>query len=202
MNLKSCLHALFACIMILLGTGCATRPSHDYTAYKASRPHSILVLPPLNESPEVSATYSMLAQVTRPLAEAGYYVMPVTLVAEEFKENGLTQPAEMHATATQNLRQTFGADAALYIRISRYGTVYQLISSETVVAADAKLVDLKSGNTLWQGSARASSAEGRNQQGGIAGMLIAAVVNQILETVLDESHKIAGITAHRLLGTR
>ena len=64
--------------------------AYDYTAYKQSRPRSILVLPPLNESPEVAASHSMLSQVTMPLAEAGYYVLPVALVDETFKQNGMS----------------------------------------------------------------------------------------------------------------
>lgn len=60
-----------ACVLALFA-GCAERQTIDYSAYKQSRPKSILILPPLNESPDVKATYSMLSQVTYPLAEAGY----------------------------------------------------------------------------------------------------------------------------------
>ena len=64
--------------------GCATITPFDYSAYKASRPRSILVLPPINNSPEVTATYSVMSFVTKPLSEAGYYVMPVGMVAQAF----------------------------------------------------------------------------------------------------------------------
>lgn len=191
---------LIATVAILLVTGCATKTPFDYTAYKESRPRSILVLPPVNSTPEVQATYSVLSYATRPLAEAGYYVMPVTLVAEAFKENGMTQPSDMHATSPEKLRQIFGADAALYIAISKYGTVYQVINSESLVAAQAKLVDLKSGKTLWTGSAQASSSEGNNQQqGGLAALLITAIIKQVVASTMDESHKIAGVATARLL---
>src|SRR3990167_7967609 len=171
-----------------------------FRSYKESRPRSILILPPLNNTPEVQASYSVLSHATRPLAEAGYYVMPVTLVAEAFKENGMTQAADMHATSADKLRQIFGADAALYITIGKYGTVYQVISSATIVAADAKLVDLKTGKLLWQGSASASSEEGQNQQqGGLAAVLISAIVKQVMATALDQSHQVAGVATTRLL---
>lgn len=191
---------LISAVAILLVTGCATKTPYDYTAYKESRPRSILVLPPVNSTPEVQATYSVLSYTTRPLAEAGYYVMPVTLVAEAFKENGMTQPSDMHATSPEKLRQIFGADAALYIDISKYGTVYQVINSESVVAAHAKLVDLKTGKTLWTGVAQASSAESNNQQqGGLAALLITAIIKQVVASTTDESHKIAGMATARLL---
>jgi hypothetical protein len=180
--------------------GCATKTPFDYTAYKENRPRSILVLPPLNNTPEVQASYSVLSYASRPLAEAGYYVMPVTLVAEAFKENGITQPADMHATSAEKLREIFGADAGLYVTIQKYGTVYAVLNSASVVTAEAKLIDLKTGKQLWQGVASASSAEAQGQQpGGLAGLLIAAIVKQVMATVLDESHKIAGLATTRLL---
>lgn len=200
MNWKSTLKilALLAAGWIL--SGCATKAPYDYTAFKESRPRSILVLPPLNNSPEVQATFSVLSYATLPLAEAGYYVMPVTLVAEAFSENGMTQPADMHATSPDRLLKIFGADAALYITIQKYGTVYQVINSASIVTAEAKLVDLKTGKQLWAGSASASSEEGQNQQqGGLAGLLISAIVKQVLATTLDQSHQVAGVATARLL---
>lgn len=191
--------ALLACAAALLG-GCATPPTFDYTAYKGSRPQSILVLPPVNNSPDVNATFSVLAQVTHPLAEAGYYVMPVSLVAETFKQNGVTEPAEMHAIDRAKLREIFGADAALYLTVTKYGTTYMVFDSAAVVSASAKLVDLKTGQELWSGSATASSSEqNNNNQGGLVGLLVTAVVKQIMHNVVDSSHPVAGIASQRLL---
>jgi hypothetical protein len=201
MNWKKYFKVLAAAASFLVMTGCATKvPPFDYTAYKESRPRSILVLPPVNNTPEVQASYSVLSYATRPLAEAGYYVMPVTLVAEAFKENGMTQAADMHATSADKLQKIFGADAALYITIGKYGTVYQVISSASVVSAEAKLVDLKTGKLLWTGSASASSEEGQSQQqGGLAGLLITAIIKQVMATALDQSHQVAGVATTRLL---
>lgn len=200
MNWKNFLKMLVLVAGTAVITGCATKTPFDYSAFKESRPRSILVLPPLNTTTEVTATSSVLSYVTRPLAEAGYYVMPVTLVAEAFKENGMTQPSDMHGTSPEKLRQIFGADAALYINIAKYGTTFMVINSESVVTAQAKLVDLKTGKQLWTGSATASSEEGKNQQqGGLAGLLISAIVKQVMATTMDQSHRVAGVTTARLL---
>jgi hypothetical protein len=180
--------------------GCVSPKTVDYSAYKQSRPKTILVLPPLNNSPDVKASYSLLSQVTYPLAEAGYYVLPITLVDETFRQNGLTTPADIHQAPANKLQEIFGADAALYITVTNYGTRYMIISSETVVTASAKLVDLKSGTTLWTGSARASSEEGGNNGGGgLIGMLITAAVKQVINSSTDAGHPIAGVTSARLL---
>ncbi|MFT3760460.1 DUF799 domain-containing protein [Thauera sp.] len=191
---------LIAAFTALFASGCATQQaSYDYSAFRQSRPASILVLPPLNGSLEIEATYSMLSQVTMPLAESGYYVFPVSLVDETFQQNGLHNPGEMHGVPLAKLREIFGADAALYINIEQYGTSYAVLASESRVTARARLIDLRSEQTLWQGSATASSAEGRNSGGGLVGMLITAVVNQIVESSTNRSHPIAGIASHRLL---
>jgi len=184
-----------------LVVGCAApRKTQDYGAFKAARPASIVVLPPLNESPDVKATYSMLAQATYPLAEGGYYVLPVTLVDETFRQNGLQTPGDIHGVAPAKLREIFGADAALYITVTSYGTKYMVFDSATVVTANAKLVDLKTGTTLWTGSASASNNEGGNSSGGgLIGMLVAAAVKQIANSIVDAGHDVAGVTTARLL---
>ena len=182
---------------------CATPQPYDYTAFKQNRPISLLVLPPLNETPEVSATYGVLSQVTLPLAEAGYYVVPVSLMDETFRQNGLNNPAEIHDVSPRKLREIFGADAAVYIKVTQYGTSYAVVSSETRVTARARIVDLRTGDLLWQGGATASSAENRSSnQGGLVGLLVNAVVAQIVETASDASFKIAAIVSRRLLSAR
>lgn len=189
--------------VVLLATGCTTVPPYDYTAYKQSRPRSILILPPVNNSPDVNATYSVFSQLSYPLAESGYYVFPAALVDETFKQNGLTATADIHAVAPAKLLEIFGADAALYVTITKYGSTYAVISSAVVVSANAKLVDLKTGALLWQGSATASNEEGQNNSnGGIAGLLITAIVKQIANNVMEASHTVAGITSQRLLRAR
>jgi hypothetical protein len=200
MNTLSRVKLMAALALTALLGACATPPQYDYSAFRNSRPTSILVLPPLNSSPDVKATYSMLSQTTIPLAESGYYVFPVTLVDETFRQNGMTSPDEIHQLPTSKLREIFGADAAVYINVKQYGTSYMVIASETRVTAEGKLVDLKTGQTLWSGAATASSNEGNNSNsGGLIGMLVQAVVEQIANTLTDRGHPIAGMTSHRLL---
>ncbi|MEZ5740020.1 MAG: DUF799 domain-containing protein [Burkholderiaceae bacterium] len=184
---------------LALLAGCAVDNPYDYSAFKAANPRSILVLPPTNSSPEVNASYSFYSHTQRPLAESGYYVLPITLVDEVFKANGLPVPDEMHKVDPARLRKIFGADAAMYIDINDYGTRYFVIGSASVVTAQARLVDLRTGALLWEGRASASSSEQQNNQGGLAGLLITAIVRQVAATALDESHGVARITSARLL---
>jgi hypothetical protein len=193
---------LWACIagLMFLG-GCATKaPPRDYSAWMKAKPATLLVMPPVNDSPDVKATPSVWSHATRPLSEAGYYVLPVTLVDETFRQNGVHTASDAHDIPYPKLREVFGADAAVYIRVERYGTSYAVVSSETRVDVEARIVDLRSGDLLWEGNATASSAEQQQQsQGGVLGLLVTAVVQQVIGTMTDAAYSYAGIANARML---
>ncbi|MCA6222483.1 DUF799 domain-containing protein [Photorhabdus antumapuensis] len=180
-------------------TGCSKSVPYDYTAFKESKPKSILVLPAVNKSLEVKAGHSLISHVTYPLAESGYYVFPVAVVEETFQQNGVTAAQDVQNISYKKLHDIFGADSALYLDIEEYGTQYQIINSDTRVAASAKLVDLRNGKQLWYGRAFASSTENQSSSNSLIGMLVSAVVSQIANTIMDKGHEIAGITSNRLL---
>lgn len=196
LRLLSCVFALAA-----LG-GCATKaPPYDYSAFIRAKPASLLVMPPVNEAPDINATYGVWSHATLPLAEAGYYVLPVTLVDETFRQNGVTTSSDAQEIPLMKLREFFGADAAVYIKIKKYGTTYNVLSSETRVEVEGKIVDLRTGDLLWQGKAFATSAEEQQQsQGGLVGLLVTAIVKQIVGVATDASYRYAGIANSRMLG--
>src|SRR5690554_3455023 len=47
---------------VMLFSGCATKP-YDYSAFQQSKPRSILVIPPKNNSMEVNAPYIYLSTI-------------------------------------------------------------------------------------------------------------------------------------------
>jgi len=193
--------ALSGALMVLLLTGCAQpKKPYDYTAFRASKPASILVLPAANTSPDINAAHSLNSLVTRPLAEAGYYVFPVVVVEETFQQNGLTSASDAQAVSAKRLNEIFHADSALYISISDYGSSYRVIDSVTTVTAKARLVDLRSGKEIWQGSATATdNDQGNNNNNGVIGILVSAAIKQISDNVTDKAHTVAGLTSNRLL---
>ena len=197
------LRSLTAAALVALLAGCVSPPpAHDYSAFKEADPHSIIILPPLNNTPEVIAPYSVMTQMVAPIAESGFYVFPVAVVEQTFKGNGLIVASDVHQVSVDKLHSIFGADSALYITVEEYGTSYVVISSETAVTVSASLVDLRTGVQLWQGKARASSAEQQNNSGGgLVGMLVVAAINQIAETITDKGFEIAAITSIRLLSS-
>ena len=71
--------------------GCVTPQPVDKSAFIASSPRSILVIPPNNKTVEVNAPYTFLAAISKPIAEKGYYVFPVAVIDTFLKENGLAK---------------------------------------------------------------------------------------------------------------
>jgi hypothetical protein len=190
---------LATALALLLG-GCATQVAkYDYSTYRAAMPRSIVILPPTNQSPDVHASASILATATYPVAEDGYYVFPVALVNQMFRENGIDAPGDIHQLPVAKLREVFGADAALYLNVKEYGVSYQVIASNVIATLEGKLVDLRTGDLLWEGTASASNQEGRSNQGGLAGMLVSAIIEQVANNMYDPSYQVGAIANNRLL---
>lgn len=196
---------LLAVVLAALLGGCAAvdkAPADPWPALREARPASVLVLPPVNDSPDVQAPGSVMAQAVLPLAERGYYVFPVALSNETLRLNGVQTPKDAQDISPQKLREVFGADAALYLRVRAYGSVYRVISADSVTTVDARLVDLRDGRTLWTGSASASSAEQRGSlSGGLSSLLLQAIVEQVASSLSDRNHAVAGVAMSRLLAS-
>jgi hypothetical protein len=188
-------------IAALVLTACATAKPYDYTNLRQHPPRSILVLPPLNESTAVEATWGYLSTVTRPLAERGYYVFPVAVVDQFLKENGLPSAGEMHQVPLPKVAEIMGADAVLFITVEQYGSKYQILNSVTIVTARAKLVDTRTGLLLWDGRTTVQ----QNSNAGSSDLLsavISAALTQVLNSSTDAAHKLSGPANGILFNTK
>jgi len=197
--MKTPVRLLRAAVLGLAGllAGCAME-NVDYTAFRASRPASILVLPPLNSTVEAGAEAAVLAQATLPLAESGYYVVPVAVMDETFRQNGVYTAADAQSLPAAKLREIFGADAALYLHVTRYGVSYSILFSSVAARIEATLVDLRTGATLWE-DRKSVSESNTDTSDGLAGMLVQAIVDQVVNTLSDSSYEVAGQAARKLL---
>ncbi|MCJ8313016.1 MAG: DUF799 family lipoprotein [Saccharospirillaceae bacterium] len=146
----------------LMLVSCAVTPKtgYDYSAFEAAKPKSILIIPPLNESVEVNAPYIFLSTISKIVAEKGYYVFPVAVIDNYFKQNGLPTSAEMNAVKIEKLIEHLNPDAVMYVTINQWGQKYEVVRSRAVVKTDIKLVESKTGNTIWQGDTHATQTSG------------------------------------------
>lgn len=180
---------LLALASLLLLSGCEVMPA-DYRAFVQHMPKSVLVLPPINQSADVRASNAFLSTISRPLAERGYYVFPVVLVDQMFKENGLPTPGDIHAAPLDRIQNVFNNDAVLYITIKTWTTTYIVLDSSTIVTASYRLVDARSGTVLWERevTARDSSSQG---QSNLIGMAIAAAVHATISAASEHEKEVA-----------
>lgn len=177
-------------LVAVCAAACASAEPYDYTLFREHPPRSILVLPPLDNTFEVDASYAYLSTVTQPLAERGYYVFPVAVVDAMMRENGLPTPGEMHTVSLDRIADIFGADSVLFVTLTDWGTSYQVIDSSTRVTAEARLVDVGTGTEIWSGSNTAVYS-GSSGSGGLVEMLVGAVVNQVASSISDPSRDVA-----------
>ena len=189
---------LVAACAAFLASACETVPDKDYSAFRAAMPRSILVLPPVNESVDVEATYSYLTVASEAIGERGYYVFPVGVVDAFMRENGLPGPEEMHAVPLDRIDEIIGADAVLYITLEEFGQKFELLRSTTRVDARAELVDVGSGATLWTNEV--NYAVGNSSTGGgLLADVVAAAITQAGNTVNDVVHDGARVAHSRLV---
>ncbi len=189
--------SLLIAILPIFVSGCVEVKPYDYTELKKSKPRSIVVIPPKNNSIEVNAPYIYLSTVTKPLAEKGYYVLPVAVIDQFLKENGLPTPAEMNNISLDKIDKYMGADAVLYIEIEEFGQKFLVFSSQAVVHATLKLVDVKTGKLLWESTAAAAyDPSGNNNAGSPAATLIGMLINAVVIQATDSHMPIASRIAN------
>lgn len=140
--------------------------------FMAPQVRSILVLPPVNQTNNRQAFDMVLSQVTEPLAEKGYYVLPVAVTTEMLRQNGVLDAEVAQKLPIARLREIFGADAALYLTITEFGKVYKGPETGNIITINALLTDLATGSPLWQGRTTADSNDGiASSNGGMFGSL-------------------------------
>jgi len=139
--------------LLALLAGCAPPaavPGKDYAKLRAEDPASILVVPVVNRSVDVTASDLFLSTLTVPLASRGYYVFPVYLVKRLMEDDGLGDAGMVHQADPRRLGELFGADAILYVTINRWDAKYAVIATSVEVDFDYVLKSGRTGEELWK----------------------------------------------------
>jgi hypothetical protein len=178
--MKKALYSVLAALALSACAG-AQAPRRDLSAFEGSRPVSILIVPVLNESVEVTAPDYFLSSVTVPVAERGYYVFPVNAVKRMMEDDGLADAGLVHKAPTTQLAALFGADAVLYVTIKSWTSAYVVLSSTTTVALEYKLADGKTGASLWEDSRIVRYTPQSSGSGDPLAMLIGMAITAAVE---------------------
>lgn len=162
--------------LILVGCAKPVTPS-DYTKFRAENPASILVVPVVNKSLDVTAPDYFLSSLTFPIAERGYYVFPAYLVKRVMEDDGLADANLVHSADPRRLGELFGADAILYITIEKWDAKYAVLTTTVEVEFTYVLKSAKSGEVLWKNHQAWVYTPQNNNTGNLLANLIVAAVN-------------------------
>ncbi len=130
-------------------SACATAPVKP-SAMEAASPRSILIVPVVNQSLNVTAPDYFLATISRPLADKGYYVFPVNAVKRLLEDDGLSDADLVHSAPTPRLARLFGADSVLYVSIERWDARYLVFATQVTVQLSYVIKDGRTDQVLWQ----------------------------------------------------
>jgi hypothetical protein len=145
------LHVLCLLVSVISLSACqTTQQSKDYSHFREVDPRSILIVPVVNETVELTAPDYFLSSISIPVAERGYYVFPVHLVKRVMEDDGLSDADMVHAAPTERLAEMFGADSVMYVRIKQWTSQYLLVRTDTTVSMEYVLKDGETGETIWK----------------------------------------------------
>ena len=162
---------------VLVLSGCAGQiKRNEMSAFTAAAPRSILVVPVANKSLDVDAPNYLLATLSVPLAEKGYYVFPVNTAKIVLEQEGFYEGDRIHQEPPQVLAKLFDADAVLYVTIHRWDAQYLVLATTVTVEIDYQMFS-KDGTEIWKERKRMQYSPQNNNSGHPVAMLIAAAIN-------------------------
>lgn len=106
-------------IAVSCGSTAMTRISQYPKMYDA-KPLTILVMPPINNTSNVEAKDLLYTSISKPLAEAGYYVISPHLAMDILKEESAYDAELFVETSLYKFKEFFGADAVVFSQIDEW----------------------------------------------------------------------------------
>ena len=109
---------LFFIMLCSIATSCGimgtvTRES-QYAKMYEEKPITLLVMPPINNSNSVEAKDLLYTSISRPLIEAGYYVISPLLAMDVLKEESAYDSELFFEAPLTTFQNYFGADAVVF----------------------------------------------------------------------------------------
>lgn len=180
-------------ISVLMLSGCATtKPKSElYPSMYSEMPKSILVLPAINESTAADAPNLFSSTIAEPLANAGFYVLSTEVTQKFFLNEGLSRGEQFVSIPVQKFSKLFGADAVLYVTITKWDTNYFVFGGNVTVGIKYLLKSTKTGNELWKyQNELVLDTSGNNSGGGLLAMLINAAITTAVQDYVPIARKV------------
>lgn len=184
-------HVIILTITLLVISGCAshipiTTKGEKYPKMYDEHPRSLLILPPMNESTDAEAKDYYMTTVEVPFALKGYYVMPVEMVSDIMKQEGIASTELLYNLPLEKLHEYFGADAVLYTHIKKWDVSYIVIDSHLTVSIESEIVSTKTSEKLWGYTGTiVQKLSPDNNSGGLAGLIVNVIATAIATATAD-----------------
>ena len=117
--------------------------------YGPQKPVSILVVPAINESTAADAGDLLNVTVSQPFTNMGYYVMPMPIVADIFRNEGIIEGSQIKGLPAELFKKNFGADAVLFMTIESWDKNYAILAANVTVGIEYVLLSTTSNEILW-----------------------------------------------------
>ncbi len=128
--------------------GCA--PSQVYISNQFTSARKVAVLPMVNESNDLDGPIFVRNLIHNQLESRGFQVLPINQVDAQLKENGFSDGGQLKAAKAQDLGQYTGADTLFYSALEDFNYINVGFYWQRHVKISAKLVDVKTGERLWE----------------------------------------------------
>ena len=139
-------------LIIVLLSGCAemgTKQDAYPSMYTDRKPVSMLIVPAINESTAADAGDLLNVTVTQPFSNHGYYVMPMPIVADIFRREGILEGTQVKGLPTSIFKKNFGADSVLFMTIESWDKNYAVLAGNVTVSIEYVLLSTETNEVLW-----------------------------------------------------
>lgn len=189
MTLKTINKFLICVFAFSILSGCATMDTkiNMFPKVYEQNPMTILVMPPMNESTSPEAKEFLECTLMAPLAEMGYYVIPVGIANEILKDEGVYDSEIIDESALPKLGTYFGADAVLWTTIKEWDKTYAVLAGNVEVSLDYRLQSTRTGEVLWSydGKLKVDTSGGSGGGSGLVGLFVKAVTTAVSTATTD-----------------
>ena len=189
---------------VLLTSACApmkTKQESFPRMYGGDKPKSIVIVPAINKSTAADAGDYLNVTVTKPFADSGYYVIPMSVVADIFRDEGIVDGAQIKGLPPKAFLNTFGADAVMFITINVWDKNFYVISSNVTVDMEYVLLSTHTEEVLWSYEGRVVVQPQTSSSGNPIADIIASAIAGAITTALTRYIDVAGQVHNQVLVT-
>ena len=179
------IRSIIILLVLAVLSGCgqmATKRSSYPLMYGDQKPASMLIVPAINESTAADAGDLLNSTISQPLSNHGYYVMPMPIVADIFRREGVIEGSQIKGLPTKMFKENFGADSVLFMTITSWDKNYMVIAGSVSVGISYVLIATETNEMLW----KYEQTVVVDTSGGSGGSILAGIISTAIKTATTD----------------